>query len=103
MLILNFHPAPSISPTQIEQIRASVERQLDTRFVAAPLEVRVVDVAQKSSVEATLDACGVTAAEWRTWAIAPRITWDHPFAGALLAGVNERRGYTQPVIQEIKK
>ena len=98
MLILNFAPAPPITATQCEQIRASVERHLDTRFVIVPLKVRVVDVLQKRTVEASLDACELTSGEWRTLPIAPRITADHPFAGALLAGVNERRGYVWPVI-----
>ena len=78
-------------------------RHLDARFAVAPLHVRVVEVPQRRSVEATLDACGLTAAEWKAEAIAPRITAEHPFAGALLTGVNGRRGYAWPVIREVEK
>ena len=92
MLILNFSPAPPLSPAQREQIRASVVRHLDARFAVAPLHVRVVDVPQRRSVEATLDACGLTAGEWKTLPIAPRITAEHPFAGALLGGGEREEG-----------
>lgn len=101
MIILNFSPAPPISATQCEQIRASILSRLDQRFVVKPLKVRVFWVPRHPTVEATLDACGLTSGEWRTQPIAPRITADHPFGGALLAACNARRGYDWPIIQEV--
>lgn len=101
MIILNFSPAPPITTDQCEQIRASILGHLDERFLVTPLEVRVFWVPQRPTVEATLDACGLTPDEWKTQPIAPRITQDHPFGGALLAAVDERRGYKWPIIQEV--
>lgn len=101
MIILNFSPAPPITDHQRGQIRASILDRLDQRFIIAPLEVRIFAVPQCPTVETTLDACGLTPGEWKTQPIAPRITQDHPFAGALLAACNERRGYDWPVIRAV--
>ena len=100
MIVLNFSPAPPITDAQRGQIRASVIRRLDPRFVHA-VALRVVEVSQHRTAQEALDACGLTSGEWRTQPIAPRITQDHPFGGALLAACNERRGYCWPVIREV--
>jgi hypothetical protein len=100
MVILNCAPAPPITDEQRKKIRLAIEACLDSTFVpAGAVIVRVVDVPQKRSVEATLKAVPLTDDEWRTLPVAPRITDAHPFAGALLAGVNRRRGYDWPTLQ----
>jgi len=102
MIVLNFAPAPPITDAQREKIGRGIEKRLELIFVKeGAVKVRVVDVPQKRSVEDTLDACGLTTEEWATLPVAPRITKAHPFAGALLAGVNRRRGYEWPVIRKL--
>ena len=101
IIILNFAPAPPAGDELKEKVAQHVLEYLDPRFVIAPPQVRVIEVSQCRSTQKTLDACGLTTTEWRTQPIIPRISGDHPFAGALLAGVNERRGYEWPTIREV--
>ena len=99
IILLNFAPASPANDELKEKIARHVLDCLDKRFVIAPPQVRVIEVSQCRSTQKTLETCGLTEAEWQTNAIIPRISDDHPFAGALLRGVNEKRGYEWPTIR----
>ena len=96
MIILNF--SEPISQAQLSQIRASVLKHLDARYVTS-LPMRVINVPQCNTVAKTLNACGLTTGEWQTQFIVPRISPSHPFAGALLTACNVRRGSEWPIIR----
>ncbi len=102
IILLNFAPATPATDALKEKIGRHVLEYLDSRFITEAPPVRAIEVKQCRSTKETLEACGLIDAQWQNYAIIPRISDDHPFAGALLREVNKRRGYDWPTITEKK-
>lgn len=102
IILLNFAPVTPATDALKEKVGSAILKCLDKHFITTPPPVRAIKVKQCRSTAKTLEACGLTDAQWQTQVIVPRISDDHPFAGALLREVNKRRGYDWPAITEKK-
>jgi len=100
IVLLDYHETPT-SRSQAAQVLDSLKARVRPEYIGIPLaiEVRRVEASGETDPVALADKAGLSAGQWRTLPIIPRLPIDQNVALPLWREIAARRGYAYPIVR----